>query len=79
MRMLQHAAHWKDIWYFLRKSLCHSILFFKDLRKKVCEACLFIGYVYAIIQKMFFACQIPDQKFSFFTKRERYYPHTLVG
>ena len=51
--MLQHAAHRKDTWHFLIKKRFHRIPFFKGLRKKVCKACLFIRYVYAIIQKCF--------------------------
>lgn len=53
--------------------------FFKDLRKKVCEACPFIGYDYATISKMFFVYLIPNQNFSIFTKWEEYYPHTFLG
>lgn len=53
--------------------------FFKDLRKKVCEACPFIGYVYAIILKKVFVSLVFNQCFSIFTKREAYYPHTLIG
>ena len=52
---------------------------FKGLRKKVCEACPFMRYDYAIIPKMFFICLIPNQNFIIFTKREKYYPHIPIG
>lgn len=52
---------------------------FKDLRKKVLKACPFSGYDYAIILNIFFACLIPNQKFSFFTKKGKYYPHIPIG
>lgn len=53
--------------------------FSKDLRKKVCEACLFIGYVYTIGLKREFLRFILNQDISIFTKREEYYPHILIG
>lgn len=53
--------------------------FFKDLRKKVCEAYPFIGNVYALGLKMFFVYLIPDQNFHFFIKSEEYYPHIPIG
>lgn len=40
----------------------------QDLRKKICEACPFIGYDYAIIPKIFFVCLISDQNFRFSLK-----------
>ena len=53
--------------------------FFKSLRKKACEACLFTGYICKSTQKTDAYARKYLQNLCSFTNCEKYFLHTHIG